>query len=285
MEHAVFDRRSAETPFERTSNGVAFRTFGQGEPLVLLHGGAGSWEHWVLNVDALARRNRVLAVDLPCYGDSEAVPWETPVEVYLAHVHAAVEEMTLGSASVHVGGFSFGGFIAADVAVRLGARAGSLSMTGGAGYGKPVDRGFTLGSRRRLADRLGRAPTESELLAMHRDNLGKLMLWDAAKIDDWAVAMQARNVERTRFDSRRLSWADGTPERVGRLSCPVMVIYGAHDAAAVPPPQDRFDRCRAANPDVQTHLIPECGHWAMYEAPDRVNDLLTDFHGSPPCAP
>jgi pimeloyl-ACP methyl ester carboxylesterase len=91
--------------------------------------------------------------------------------------------------------------------------------------------------------------------------------------------MQHRNVARTRFDSRRLSWCDGTPELVGRLSCPVLVVYGEHDAAAIPPIAERFARLRAARPDVQTVTIPDCGHWAMYEAPETVNGLLLDFHG------
>lgn len=285
MDQAAFDRRRAGTPIQRTSSGVAYRTFGAGQPLVLLHGGAGSWEHWVLNVDALGRHNRVFAVDLPCYGDSEALDWDTPVHAYLAHVFQALEEMTAGAFAVHLAGFSFGGFIAADMAVRFGDRTASLSMTGGAGYGKPEGRPFVLDSRRRMAERLGRDPSEPELLAMHRENLGKLMLWDASKIDDWAVEMQARNVARTRFDSRRLSWSDGTVDCVGELSCPVMAVYGEHDSAAIPPIADRFARLRAANPAVRTELIPRCGHWAMYEAPDATNRLMLDFHGGATCAP
>ena len=282
------DRRHVETPCRRTAGGVAWREFGpgisgpdksHGEPLVLLHGGAGSWLHWVRNVDALAARFRVLAVDAPAYGDSADVPADVTDEGYLALFHAAVAEMAGDAPRIHLAGFSFGGYVAAALAVRLGDRTASLSMTGGAGYGRPEGRGFTLDSERRLQRRLGRQPTEAELRAMHRDNLAKLMIWDEAKIDDWAVGMQHGNVARTRFDSRRLSWADGTPELIGRLACPVLVVYGEHDAAAIPPIAERIARCRAARPDVEARIIPDCGHWAMYEAPDAVNRLLLDFHG------
>ena len=284
MDHSAadpesIDRRQLEPPFEKTSQGVAYRVFGAGEPLVLTHGGAGNWQHWVRNVDALARKFRVLAIDQPCYGDSDAVPWDTPEEAYLDLCHRAVEEMTDGAERVHLGGFSFGGYIAAEVAVRMGARAASLSMTGGAGYGRPFGRGFTLGSKKKLREALGREPSPGELRAMHAENLGKLMLWDKTLIDDWATEMQYRNVERTRFDSRRLSWADGTPDCVGRLQCPVMIVYGEHDAARIPPIAERIARCRAVKPDLESHILPDCGHWAMYEAPDRVNDLMIGFHG------
>lgn len=276
----MHDRRFDTPDFEKTLSGVAFRRFGRGAPLVLMHGGAGSWQHWVRNVDALAQHFEVLAIDQPNYGDSDTLGWDTDLDTYLAHVVTAVDEMTAGAARVHVAGFSFGGYLAAHVAVGLGARTASLSMTGGAGYGKPEGRAFTLGSRRRLHEALGREPTDAELRAMHRENLGKLMVWDRSLIDDWMVDMQKTNVERTRFDSRRVSWADGTPTLIGQLSCPVMVIYGEHDAAAIPPIAERLDRCRAARPDAVTHLIPDCGHWAMYEAPDQVNALMIDFHGA-----
>jgi 2-hydroxy-6-oxonona-2,4-dienedioate hydrolase len=275
----IADRRHLETPCRRTAGGVAWRAFGGGEPLVLVHGGAGSWLHWVRNVDALAERFRVVAVDAPAYGDSEPMPKDITNEGYLELFREAVDEMAEGAPRIHLAGFSFGGFVAAELAVRLGSRTAALSMTGGAGYGPPKGRPFTLDSKRRLRERLGRAPTEAELRALQRENLAKLMIWDRGKIDDWAVEMQHRNVARTRFDSRRLSWAGGTPELIGRLSCPVLVVYGEHDAAAIPPVEERIARCRVARPDVEAHIIPDCGHWAMYEAPETVNRLLLDFHG------
>ena len=272
------DRRQIATPARRTKGGIAWREFGTGELLVLLHGGAGSWEHWIRNVDALAERFRVIAVDCPAYGDSDPVPDDITDEGYLDLLRGELAGMIDDAPRVHFSGFSFGGYIAAQMAVRFSATTASLSMIGGAGYGPPEGRPFTLDSSRRLAKRLGRQPTADELYAMDRDNLAKLMLWDEGTIDDWAVRMQRRNVERTRFDSRRLSWCFGTPELIGQLRCPVLVVYGEHDAAAIPPPADRFDQCRAAKPDVETRLIPDCGHWAMYELPEVVNRLMLDFH-------
>ncbi|MHA1538762.1 MAG: alpha/beta fold hydrolase, partial [Alphaproteobacteria bacterium] len=268
-----------ETPCRQAANGVAWRAFGAGEPLVLLHGGAGSWLHWVRNVDRLASAFRVIAIDQPGYGDSAPVAAEIANADYLAVVADAVAEICRDAPRIHLAGFSFGGLIAAAVAVALGPRAASLSMTGGAGYGPPKGRDFTLESRRRLAGRLGRTPSEEELRAMHAENLARLMLWDRAKIDDWAIDMQFRNIERTRFDSRRLSWAGDTPRLIGAAACPVKVIYGEHDAAAIPAIATRFEMCRATRPDVESQIIPACGHWAMYEAPEAVNALLLDFHG------
>jgi len=275
----TFDRRFVEAPIHRSAAGVAYREFGSGAPLVLFHGGAGSWEHWVLNVDPLATAFRVVALDLPSYGDSERVEWDISTDDYIQLTAEAVAEICGEAPRIHLAGFSFGGTVSAAVAVALGARTGSLSMTGGAGYGSPAGkRPFTLERRRKLSERLGRTPTDEELRAMHGENLARLMIWDRAKIDDWAIDMQFRNVRRTRFDSRRLSWSGETPGQIARLSCPVLVAYGEHDASAIPPIQERFAMCRAARPDVETLILPATGHWAMYETPEAVNAMLLDFH-------
>ena len=48
---------------------VVWHRWGRGAPVVLLHGGAGSWRHWVRNVDALLAAGRtVWAPDLPGLG-------------------------------------------------------------------------------------------------------------------------------------------------------------------------------------------------------------------------
>ena len=55
---------------------------GSGEPLVLLHGGSGSWRHWARNVGPLARHRMVVCPDIPGLGDSAPPPpAESPAPV------------------------------------------------------------------------------------------------------------------------------------------------------------------------------------------------------------
>ena len=44
---------------------MIWRSWGSGPILVLLHGGSGSWRHWVRNIEYFAKDRRVLAPDLP----------------------------------------------------------------------------------------------------------------------------------------------------------------------------------------------------------------------------
>ena len=72
---AHIDRLQALVRTERVawSGGqVCWRGLGSGSPVVLVHGGHGSWLHWVRNIEALAAHHTVWAVDLPGFGDSDA---------------------------------------------------------------------------------------------------------------------------------------------------------------------------------------------------------------------
>ena len=97
------------------------KTAGHGEPLVLLHGGMGSINHWHNNFDELAKHYTVHAIDMPSYGDSPTVPKETPTDEYVGLVVNALNDI-VPAGSFRIAGFSFGGAIAALCAARLGKR-------------------------------------------------------------------------------------------------------------------------------------------------------------------
>ena len=53
---------------------MVWRIWGEGRPLLLLHGASGSWTHWIRNIRPLAARFRVLVPDMPGFGDSDTPP-------------------------------------------------------------------------------------------------------------------------------------------------------------------------------------------------------------------
>ncbi|MDQ2939344.1 MAG: alpha/beta fold hydrolase, partial [Actinomycetota bacterium] len=55
---------------------VNYVEVGDGPPVVLLHGLGGCWENWLENIPQLARSRRVIAPDLPGFGDSPMPGWE-----------------------------------------------------------------------------------------------------------------------------------------------------------------------------------------------------------------
>ncbi len=262
----------------KASTGVAYVRYGTGEPIFLFHGGSGSWSHWVRNIEALGQHFQVNALNAPGYGASDDVDRDMDNDSYLDIIFRTIDEVAAEGKRIHIAGFSFGGSLASATAAHLKDRAASISLTGTAGFERPSGRTLPLVSTRRQREQLGREPTLQELRDLHRSNLGVLMVWDKAKIDELAVDMQVENVARTRWNSRKFSWSGMTPNWLAEATCPLKIIYGEHDASAFPSIEDRIDQCLAARPDGQSLIIKDCGHWAMYEAADRINKELIAFH-------
>ncbi|MCW7543601.1 alpha/beta hydrolase [Aurantimonas litoralis] len=249
---------------------MAWRVFGDGPPLALLHGGHGSWLHWLLAIPALARHHRLLVPDLPGFGESAGLD-DSPAagtaaaEAVAAPVLAGLNRIC-GERPVALAGFSFGGVIAATMAAQLGPSATALVIVGAPGLG--------LLPTGPLATRSVRNhPTEASLMAAHRDNLAAMMIHDAALIDDLAVRIQALNVPRARTPSRLVSRSTALGDALARIACPLTAIYGEHDVVS-PQHGERLAILRDMLPSASQIVLPGVGHWAPYEAPEAVTTLI-----------
>lgn len=58
--------RKVETPCG--DGPMVWRVWGAGEPLVLLHGGTGSWTHWIRSIPRLSGHYQLWVPDLPGLG-------------------------------------------------------------------------------------------------------------------------------------------------------------------------------------------------------------------------
>ena len=243
---------------------------GNGPPLILFHGGMGSWTHWVRNIPALRGRFSVYAPDLPGCGDGPSVPDDIPEEDYLAIVRAAVAGIA-GHGRVDMAGFSFGGVIAAMLAERMPGVVKRLALLAPGGFGMA-------GARKLDLRKMPEEPvSEAQRREVIRHNLLVLMLARAESADDATLEIQRANVVRARWDTRRFSLAPHTRAALPRIDAPVMLIYGERDNLAWPSIQERVDLCRAQKPDIRVELLRGAGHWVQYEAAEETNRLLDDF--------
>lgn len=249
---------------------LSVHTVGKGPAFVLFHGGFGSWTHWVRNVDALAETFRAVAFDLPGYGASPDVRAELTPDEYIDWVCAAVIQAAPNGC--HLAGFSFGGALAARVAARLGGYVNRLSLLGSGGFGVPVGRVIP------QAKMPGPEASDQARREVVVSNLGQWMLSSAPHIDDPVVDMQLANIERTRFDSRRISLKATMLDDLRAITAPVQMIWGAADKLAYPFIESRAESCREVRPDIRVDLVPGGGHWIQYEQAAAVNRLLLEFH-------
>jgi pimeloyl-ACP methyl ester carboxylesterase len=204
---------------------MVWHAWGEGPPLVLLHGGSGSWRHWARNIGHLARGRRVLAPDMPGLGESDLPPRGIDLWDYIGIVTGGLDALVGADAPYDLAGFSFGGIVAGHVAARDTGRLRSLTLVGAGGLGLP-----------RLPTPLAkvRSKTGEERIAAHRHNLAVLMFGDSSRIDALALRIQAWNSDHTRLSSVGLVPEGALRAVLSGVRAPLNVIYGERDAIAYP---------------------------------------------------
>ena len=270
VEGVAAEAQRIETPCGAGT--MVWRVWGSGPPLILLHGGYGSWTHWIRNVLVLARRFTVIAPDLPGLGESSTPPEPHTAEGLAAIIVEGLDIVLSKDAAPHIAGFSFGGVLGGHVAAQLGDRLRALTLVGSNGLG--------LVRQPTALQRVPAGVSAGEALAVHCHNLGALMIADPAKIDELAVYIQSQNAPRGRVRSRRFSRADTLARALPLVKARLDGIWGARDTTAYPHLDERARVLRSFQPGARFEVIAGAGHWVQYEAAERFNPLLAEIAGS-----
>jgi pimeloyl-ACP methyl ester carboxylesterase len=228
---------------------VAYDVAGDGPPLVLVHGLAGSSRWWRHNVPALSRQFRVHTVDLVGFGGSRGGP-----PFALAEAPAILGDWLrqLDLAPCALVGHSMGGLVAADLAATRPELVARLALVDAAAL--PVGRRYArhlwglAGIARRARLSLLPVLLADSLRAGPRTLLGAI----------WQILS-----------------ADISP-RLGAIQAPTLVIWGEHDTLL---PLAMGEQLRASIPRAELAVIRGAGHNPMWERPAAFNDALLAFLG------
>ena len=245
------------------SNGgkVCWRSWGKGTPLILLHGGYGSWRHWIKQAIPFSKNFNVLIPDMPGFGESDVLALPHTPEKIASNLAETLDELISGNDNPLVCGFSFGGLIAGHLSYELIKRKLSprkLILIGPGGLGAKR------GEMKTMIPRHSKM-TEQEVYNAHKTNLEILMFHNPKKIDDFAVHMQKQNTDAHRIKSRPISATDTLAQILKKQDIPLYVIWGEKDASVGVYLEDRMTILRSINPRVRFHVEFNIGHWIMYE--------------------
>ena len=249
---------------------MVWRKWGNtGDPVIMCHGGSGSWTHWCRTIPVLAQHHTLYVADLPGLGES-AMP------VDAKHPAGAAEALAQGIRLLvpkerrpRVVAFSFG------------AHLGALAVAGLADYVRDITLIGTaaLGTHRPPMDFPKETPdmADEERRKVHRAVLEMLMFTNPDRIDDLAIELQARNVRQARFRSRIHAPTDNVKRALARIKQPVQTIWGRNDAIALPDLDTVLTIIGEHHPELRTTIIPDAGHWVMFEQPDAFNEALIEM--------
>ncbi len=246
---------------------MVWRSWGAGPPAVLLHGGSGSWTHWLRNIDTLARHHTLWVPDLPGCGDSGLPQGAYDADSIFGHVATGIAQVSAGQ-PVDLIGFSFGSLVSGFVAAHHPALIKRLVLVA------PPSLGIRMPAVNLQSMSRAMSPAEHEAATRH--NLQRMMLHQAASIDDVAVATHAANFARDRLRRRRISRTDIMARLKLRWQCPVYVICGREDVLA----RHELDRLPALLDQCDLRglrLIDQAGHWVQYEQPAAFHEAIAAF--------
>jgi pimeloyl-ACP methyl ester carboxylesterase len=247
-------------------DGVAtsLRIWGEGEPVVMLHGASGSWRHFVRNIPVLAEHYQVIIPDIPGFGGSALPPQGIDLPWLAGAIAHGIDDVVGERARYHLVPFSYAGHVAADLVLAHRERIATFTGISPGGLAK-IEIPPVLSLRGKQG---------AERAATHRINLKNLMIAADAKIDDLSVMIQDLNTVESRLDLRHVRRRTLLKDALAGSTMPILGMWGSHDQFTMNNNKLRMDTLTTVRPDADIVEIARCGHWAMYEQPDEVNALV-----------
>lgn len=244
---------------------------GAGEPLLLLHGFGTDKDNWTFFGKYVPDTYRVIAPDLPGFGESTQVP-EDAYDVRAQADRVVAFADALGLAKLHLAGNSMGGNIAARIAIDHPERLRSLALIDAAGVVSPQPSELS----RELA--AGRNP----LMAGGDDGFDVLVQWSFVRPPPIPRVVHGYFTERARAHQafNEKVWQDlaAKPDRVEGELCairtPTLIVWGDHDRIIDPSAAGVYAKGIAG---AQLYVLEQCGHAPMIERPEETAEHYLAF--------
>jgi len=222
---------------------------GAGRPLLILHGagGAGTWLPYMAD---LAARHDVIVPEHPGFGASDTPDWLDNVPDVANFYLDVLDQLDL--TGVDLVGFSLGGWIAAELAVRNTRRLASLTLVDAAGvHVKGVER--------------------VDIFLLNDEQRIRTMFHDPRRADPMLERLRQPEFEdielKNRTTTAKLTWQPRGYDPhlykwLHRIDVPTLLVWGANDRVF---PKDYAFAYQRLIPGSRVEIIPECGHLPQVE--------------------
>lgn len=251
---------------------IAWRSYGQGEPVVLVMGFMGSGHAWFRLLPHVAAARRAIVLDNRGTGDSDRPLGLWSMDDLAGDVLAVLDDAGLDRA--HVIGASMGGMIVQHLALDHPERVRSLTLcctsarSGGRRGPPPWRMLISLTMRPLLGPgrtmRLVAPMLYSERTRDNPERLSEEVTLRAADATPIATA-PAQFAAIARHDTR---------SRLGRLSLPALVVHGEDDGLV---PARAGRELAALIPDARLELLPACGHVLTTDCEHEAAEAIVGF--------
>jgi pimeloyl-ACP methyl ester carboxylesterase len=226
-----------------------YAIYGQGEPLILLHGGLGNADYWANQVPAFSERYKVIVADSRGHGRSTRSDQPYSYELMASDVIALMDHLKIDKASLV--GWSDGGIIGLDIAMKHPERLDKL-FAFGANYNPS-------GLRDDVAN--------STVFNAYIEKAGK----------DYELLSKTPTEYEAFLNAIGEMWAtqpNYTAEQLKSISVPTMIADGEHDEGIK---QEHTKEMASLIPGAKLLIMPGVSHFAMWQQPEAFNQAVLDF--------
>ncbi|WP_406306230.1 alpha/beta hydrolase [Streptomyces sp. NBC_00879] len=266
---------SIETARGSQALSVTYERAGKGEPLLLLHGIGHHWQAWEPVMGILAAERDVIAIDLPGFGTSAALPDGVSYDLTtVGSVLGALCE-SLAIERPHVAGNSLGGLLALELGREKLVR--SVTALSPAGFWSPGERQYAFGmllTMRRAAQVMPLPLIEG----LSRSSAGRAALTSSiyarpgrrspeAAVAETLALREATGFHQTLAAGRDVLFTDDVPD------VPVTIGWGTRDRLLL---RRQGIRAKHVIPAARLVRLPGCGHVPMNDDPALVARVILD---------
>ena len=249
---------------------ICFSDSGFGPVVVLVHGFPLDRRMWTAQVPVLEKFCRVIAIDLPGYGDSP-FPHETPsIKSFAAATAAVVESEQIET--VTLVGLSMGGYVCWEILQQFPNLVSRLVLSNTRASG---DTQATAKARRISAQNVREKGTASLIT----DMLGRLVAPQTMTRAPEAVAaiqIMMKDASPESVAATLIALADRADYRrlLPKIKLPVLVVAGEFDK--ITPAAEMSEMSASLSQSTYT-VISDCGHLPPIEQPEKFNEQLKKF--------
>lgn len=261
------------------SNRIVFFDRGQGPALLLLHGMFGDYLDWEPVLEPLSKRHRVIAVDLPGFGNSDKPRQEYTSDFFVATLHDLLGQLQTERATLV--GNSFGGEIAVFYALRYPQEVERLILVSSGGFSKLTEPG-----RQLTLPRLDEAAIAAFTPEIQEPMFARIF---AKSSEQQRRYVQKQNEKLKRPDypayaqalasSIRLAMSIYLLDQLPEIRCPTLLLWGGADPIF---PVDEARRALERLPRGELIVLDGCGHAPQLDCPEAFVQAIEAFLQSSP---
>jgi 3-oxoadipate enol-lactonase len=244
---------------------LAWEEAGTGLPLLLIHGLPFHKGMWKPQMTALSKKFRVVALDLPGFGESGAPRGEASMPRYADLIAGFCKALRLGP--VVLAGHSMGGYIALEFAVRHPSSLRGLVMVASRAI---ADTAEVASNRRVMAERLRTESADFVAEAM----LPRMLASDNRDLElrrEVRALMEPLRPEGIAHAQLAIAGRRDFSAKLREIETPALVVAGEKDLVA---PLEEAGIVAANFRQGRLEVVEDAGHMVSWERPKSVNAAL-----------